>query len=346
MRPQRLQNAFLLIVLGLALVLAFILFRPFLAVIVVAAMAAVVAFPLKQRILSLLRGRGNGLASFLTLLVVVVLILTPVAFIAFQVFTESLDLYANLSDNRDVYFATLNRAVFEPLQRLFPGFVIDIEGAFKQGLAVFTANFGRLFSGTVEVFVDLFLFLIAFYYFLKDGPKFARGFMNLSPLPDKFDQDVFDRMSLAINSMVRGQLLVAVLQGFLTGLGFTFFGIPSAALWGSLAAVCALVPGVGTSLVIVPGVLFLFATGQTLPGLGLMAWGAVAVGLVDNLLGPTLIGRGAKIHPLFVLFAVLGGLALYGPTGFLLGPLTVAFVFAVLDIYRLLILREDPAPTE
>lgn len=346
MRPQRLQSAFLFVALGLSLVLAFILLRPFLSVIVVSAMAAVVAYPLKMRIAGLFRGRANGVSSFLTLLIVVVLILTPVIFIAYQVFTEALVLYANLSDNRDQYFETLGRVVFEPLQRLLPGFAFDVPGAIKQGLTLLTANFGRLFSGTIEVFVDLVLFLIAFYYFLKDGPKFARGFMALSPLHDKFDQDVFDRMSLAINSMVRGQLLVAVLQGFLTGLGFAFFGVPSPALWGSLAAICALVPGVGTSLVLVPGILFLFATGQTVPGLGLLAWGAVAVGLVDNLLGPTLIGKGAKIHPLFVLFAVLGGLALYGPMGFLLGPLTVSFVFALLDIYRLLILREEPILTE
>ncbi len=346
MRPQRLQSAFLFICLGLSLVLAFILFRPFLSVVVVAGMAAVVAFPLKQRILDMMRGRYNGLASFLTLLFVFVLILTPVIFIAYQVFTEALDLYANISTNRDEYFLTLERVIFVPLQSLLPGFSLDLESAIKQGLTIFTANFGRLFSGTVEVFVDLVLFLIAFYYFLKDGPKFARGFMALSPLHDKFDQDVFDRMSLAINSMMRGQLLVAVIQGLLTGLGFAFFGIPSPALWGSLAAVCALVPGVGTSLVIVRGILFLFATGQTVPGLGLLAWGSLAVGLIDNMLGPTLIGRGAKIHPLFVLFAVLGGLALYGPMGFLLGPLTVSFVFALLDIYRLLILRESPILTE
>ncbi|MCC6563894.1 AI-2E family transporter [Candidatus Uhrbacteria bacterium] len=346
MRTPRLQSAFLFIALGLSLVLAFTLFRPFLSVIVVSAMAAVVAYPLKERISGLFRGKGNGLSSFLTLLVVFVLILTPVAFIAYQVFTEALVMYADVSSNRDAYFDTLARVVLEPLQRLVPGFVFDVDSALKQGLGIFTANFGRLFSGTVEVFADLVLFLIAFYYFLKDGPRFAHAFMALSPLHDKFDKDVFDRMSLAINSMVRGQLLVAMIQGLLTGLGFALFGIPSPALWGSLAAICALVPGVGTSLVIVPGILFLFATGQTFPGLGLLAWGGLAVGLIDNMLGPTLIGKGAKIHPLFVLFAVLGGLALYGPLGFLLGPLTVSFVFALLDIYRLLILRDRPILTE
>jgi len=345
MRPQRLQSSFLYIALGLSLVLGFTLFRPFLSVIAVAAMAAVIAFPLKQHIANMLRGR-DGLSSFITVLIVVVLILTPVMFLAYQVFNEALDLYANVSTNRDAYFQTIERVVFDPVQRLLPGVTFDTNSTIKQGLAFLTTNFGRLFSGTIEVFADFLFFLIAFYYFLKDGPRFVRAFMALSPLHDKFDKDVFNRMSMAINSMVRGQLLVALIQGFLTGLGFAFFGVPSPALWGSLAAVCALVPGVGTSLVIIPGILFLFATGQTLPGFGLLFWGVVAVGLIDNLLGPTLIGQGAKIHPMFVLFAVLGGLALYGPLGFLLGPLTVSLVFALLDIYRLLILREAPILTE
>lgn len=345
MRPPRLQSSFLYIALGLSLVLGFTLFKPFLAVIAVAAMAAVISYPLKQHIAGLLRGR-HGLSSFVTVLIVVVLILTPVVFIAYQVFNEALALYENVASNRDVYFETIQRVAFNPLHDLFPGITFDANSAIKQGLTILTTNFGRLFSGTIEVFADILFFLIAFYYFLKDGPRFARAFMALSPLHDKFDREVFDRMSLAINSMVRGQLFVAVIQGLLTGLGFLFFGVPSPALWGSLAAVCALVPGVGTSLVIVPGVLFLFATGQTFPALGLLAWGGLAVGLIDNFLGPTLIGQGAKIHPMFVLFAVLGGLALYGPLGFLLGPLTVSLVFALLDIYRLLILHEAPILTE
>lgn len=331
--------------LGLALFVAFVLFRPFLGVLAVAAMAAVVVHPLKDRIKTVTR-LPQGMASFLTVLVVGVLVLTPVAFLGYQVFTEAADLLSSLSANRDVYLDTIERVLLAPIRDLMPTFTLDTETYLRQGLSVLTSNLGRVFSGTVEVLAGIFLFLIAFYYLLKDGPRFVHSFVALSPLSDRYDLDVLDRMALAINSMMRGQLLVALIQGLLTGLGFWMFGIPNPALWGSLAAVCALIPGFGTSLVIVPGIVYLFATNQVWQGAGLLAWGGLAVGLIDNLLGPTLIGQGAKIHPLFVLFAVLGGLALYGPLGFLLGPLTISLLFALLDIYRILVLKEHPILTE
>ncbi|MCR4256595.1 MAG: AI-2E family transporter [Candidatus Uhrbacteria bacterium] len=345
MHTPRLQYSFLLIMLGLALFVGFVLFRPFLAVLAVAAMAAVVVYPIKDRIKAITR-LPQGMASFLTVLVVGSLILTPVAFLGYRVFTEAADLLASLSANRDAYLELLERVFLGPIRDLMPGVSIETETYLRQALSVLTSNLGRVFSGTVEVVGGIFLFLIAFYYFLKDGPRFVRSFVELSPLSDRYDLDVLDRMALAINSMVRGQLSVALIQGLLTGLGFWMFGVPNPALWGSLAAVCALIPGFGTSLVLVPGIVYLFATNQLWQGAGLFVWGGLAVGLIDNLLGPTLIGRGAKIHPLFVLFAVLGGLALYGPLGFLLGPLTISLLFALLDIYRILVLKEHPILTE
>lgn len=345
MRTPRLQYSFLLIMLGLALFVAFALFRPFLGVLAVAAMAAVVVHPFKDRVKDFTR-LPQGIASFLTVLVVAMLILTPVAFLGYRVFTEAADLLVSLSANRDVYLETLERVFLAPLRDVMPGIAIETDTYVREGLSFVTSNLGSVFSGTAEVLVGLFLFLIAFYYFLKDGPRFVHSFVALSPLSDRYDLDVLDRMALAINSMVRGQLLVALIQGFLTGLGFWIFGIPNPALWGSIAAVSALIPGVGTSLVLVPGIIYLFATNQVWQGTGLLAWGALAVGLIDNLLGPTLIGKGAKIHPLFILFAVLGGLVLYGPLGFLLGPLTISLLFALLDIYRILVLKEHPILTE
>ncbi len=345
MRTKRLQYSFLLAMLALALFVGFVLFRPFLGVLAVAAMAAVVAHPLKERVKYATR-LNDGLSSFLTVLLAGMLIFIPVAFLGYQVFTESADLLAAISAQRDVYLDTLERIFFGPLREAVPGFQIETETYVRQGLSVLTSNLGRIFSGTVEVVAGIFLFTIAFYYLLKDGPRFVHSFVALSPLSDRYDQDVLDRMALSINSMVRGQLLVALIQGLLTGLGFWMFGIPNPALWGSIAAVSALIPGVGTSLVLVPGIIYLFATGQLWQGAGLLVWGALAVGLIDNLLGPMLIGKGAKIHPLFILFAVLGGLVLYGPLGFLLGPLTISLLFALLDIYRILVLKEHPILTE
>lgn len=345
MNGKALQIGFLIACLAGAIVLSFVLYAPFLSVLSVAAMAAVIMRPLHVRVTGLLRGR-NGLSAFLTVLTVIALLLGPITVISMQVFSETADLYADVTANRLTYVRSAERVVLDVIRPLNPGFRLNTESYIQQGLGWITNNLGRLFSGTLEVLFSLFLFLIAFYYFLKDGPRFVQAVMALSPLSDRYDQAVFDRMSIAVNSMVRGQLFVAALQGVLTGIGFAIFGVPSPALWGAIAALCALIPGFGTSLVIIPGIIVLFATGHLWQACGLIVWGVLAVGLIDNLLGPVLIGRGAKIHPLFVLFAVLGGLLLYGPMGFLLGPLTVSLLFALLDIYRMLILKSRPMLTE
>jgi len=337
---KNLQTSFLFLALAVVLVLAFLVYAPFLQVLAVAAMAAVVTHRFYDRLNRLLRGL-SGVAAFLTVLAVVTLLLTPIAVLGTQVFSEAAALYHNLTTNRDTYFQNIENALSQTLSTFFPGFAFRVDAYAQQGLTWLTSNLGKVFSGTVEVIVNLLLFLVAFYYFLKDGKRFTQSFKALSPLPDRYDQAIFDRLEAAVDSMVRGQLLVALIQGFLTGIGFTLFGIPNPAVWGCLAAICALVPGLGTSLVNVPAVIFLFATGQTWQGSGLLIWAATAVGLIDNALAPFLIGKGARIHPLFVLFAVLGGLAFFGPLGFLLGPLTVSLLFALLDVYRLLILKSE-----
>ena len=106
-----------------------------------------------------------------------------------------------------------------------------------------------------------------------------------------------------------------------------------------LAAIAALIPSVGTALVFVPAIILLFISGQIFAAFGLLLWGALAVGLIDNFLGPKLIGRGMHLHPLLVLFSVLGGIVFFGPIGFVLGPIILSLLFALLDIYSYMVGR-------
>ena len=177
------------------------------------------------------------------------------------------------------------------------------------------------------------MFLIAFYFFLKDGKKLKNYIVALSPLDDSDDELIVSRLKLAVSAAMKGNLLIGLIQGTLTGIGFAIFGVPNAVLWGSVAVIAAFLPGIGTSLVLAPAIIFLFVTGNTFGGVGLLIWGIIAVGLIDNLLGPRLVGRGMQLHPLAVFVAVLGGLSLFGPLGFLLGPLAVSVCLALVDIY-------------
>ena len=174
---------------------------------------------------------------------------------------------------------------------------------------------------------------MSLYYLLKDGQKLKRAAIEYSPLANIDDEMILKKLELAIGSVIKGNFTIAFIQGILAFIGFTIFGVPNAILWGAAAAVAALIPSVGTALVLLPAVALLFLSGQLFPAVGLLLWGMLAVGLIDNFLGPKLIGRGMKLHPLLVLFSVLGGLVFFGPVGFLLGPIILSLLFALLHIY-------------
>ena len=193
---------------------------------------------------------------------------------------------------------------------------------------------------TIDLFFNLFICFIAFYYFLKDGKELVKAIVSLSPLPDKNDYEILDKLEGAIVSVVRGSLVIAVIQGTLAWLGLLIFGVPNSVLLGSAAAITSLIPGAGTALIMVPSIIYLFLTGPIGNAAGLLVWQVIVVGLIDNMLSPMLIRRGMKVHPLFILLSVFGGLIFFGPIGFLLGPVVLSLLFAMIEIYKFLLASE------
>jgi predicted PurR-regulated permease PerM len=345
MQHQQVRNGFFVALFLGALILTFFILKPYLITITIAATVAVIVQPIHRRLLVAFKNR-EAPAAAATTLATVLLVLIPLTFVAFEVISESAQVYAGLSEDTPSLSLNLLKDVEAAVRRFMPGVSIPpIEQYAGQALRWLASGIGPLFTGTVNTVIHTLLGCIALYYLLKDGRRFMETFATLSPLTDKDDRQITRRLEKAINSIVRGSLLIALLQGVSTSVGLLIFGVPSAILWGSLATVCALIPSLGTSLVLGPAIIYLFVTGQTWPAIGLLIWAVVAVGLIDNLLGPTLVGKGARIHPLIILFSVLGGLAIFGPAGFLLGPLTISLLYALLDIYRQGILTSGTGAT-
>jgi len=176
------------------------------------------------------------------------------------------------------------------------------------------------------------------FFFLKDGERILQRLVTLSPLHDSYDIELLKKTTATIESVVKGTLLIALVQGFLAGLGLFIFGVPNAILWGALAALCAFVPGLGTALVVIPSVIYLFIIGNTPFAIGLSAWGVLLVGMIDNILGPYLYKKGTRLHPLIVLFAVLGGISFFGPEGLFLGPVIASLFVSLIHIDEKLVI--------
>ena len=342
MTDKKPQLYFLLVVLIGALVLTFFVFRPFLYAFILAMIFATAFQPVYQKILKFAGGRQT-LSALATVLIVVILVLLPLIFLGTQIFKEAHQLYLSFANNGgENTFSIIFNELFGSFKEYFPDtkeFSLDIGQYLKQGLGWLIQNFGSIFGSVAKMTVDLFLFLVAFYYLLKDGKKLKTSIVALSPLLDSDDETISQKLRDAVNAVIRGNLLIALVQGILASIGFSIFGVPNAVLWGGVTAIAALIPGIGTTLIVFPAIVFLLLKGSMLYGIGLAVWGILAVGLVDNFLGPKLIGRGTRLHPLLILLSVLGGISFFGPIGFLLGPLAISFLFALLSIYSSLITK-------
>ncbi len=336
MNHQKSELYFLLILLSGIFVLAFFIFKPFLYALILAIVFATVFGPVHKRALMITRER-KGLAALLATVSVLVVVIVPLAFLGIQIFQEAVGLYSSLAQNGGA--TDFSRGVGDTIQSLTKfspvpiEFSVDVNQYLRQGLSWLLQHLGPLFANVAKAIVGIFIFLVALYYLFKDGHKLKKAVVALSPLEDIHNETILNKLALAINSIIKGNLAVALVQGILTAVGFAIFGVPNAVLWGSVASIAALIPGIGTALVLIPAILYLFFSGETLFAAGLLLWGVTAVGLVDNFLGPKLVERGMRLHPFLILLSILGGIGFFGPLGFLLGPLVLSLLFALLEIY-------------
>lgn len=333
MKREKLQIFFSVGLLAGALLLMFFVLLPFFSILIVAGTFAVISAPAYRRIRLALH--SETVAALLTVCAVLAIIFIPLVFFGVQVAKEAGQLYLAVTADTGTLFlnGTVN-AVQSKLQLIHPDIRFDISQFLRQALGWIVSNAGAVFSSVTQFVFGFFLSMLAFYYFLKDGAKLLSFLIALSPLPDADDKEILRKLKTAVHSVVLGSLVIAILQGILVSVGFYVFGVPNGALWGAVAAVAALIPFIGTAIIVLPAIAYLFITGNVASGFGLLVWGATAVGLIDNFLTPKLIERGIRIHPLLILFSVLGGLSFFGPVGFLLGPFILSLLFALLDIYK------------
>jgi len=343
MNPNSTQYFFTSLLIVIA-VLSVLIFLPFLTPLVFAVSLAVIFGPVYRFILrSFFSNKSKSTtAALITLILVVLIVLVPGFFITTKMYSEIQDMYYFLTDESGrssmiAFLNTVSDAGSNLLFDIYPAFSFDslnVTEYLQQGVEWAFGHIDTLFTGIGKVLMVIFVTFFALFYFLRDGKEFKEQIIALSPLMDTDDERIFGKLEQAVYSIVGGSLIVGVVQGILTGVGFALFQVPQPVVWGSIAAVAALIPGIGTALVVVPAILYLFFTGSTLYAVGLLVWGLLAVGLIDNLLGPVLMNRGIKIHPFIILLSVLGGITFFGLVGFILGPLILAFLFALLEIYK------------
>jgi predicted PurR-regulated permease PerM len=181
--------------------------------------------------------------------------------------------------------------------------------------------------------VNVIITLITLFFLLRDGKEFFTKLQRLVPMDREHQQRLFKNIVDAVLAVVHGSLVVGMVQGLLAGFAYYFLGVPFAVLWGVVTAFVALLPVGGSTLVSIPATIYLFLQGETLKAIVLLVWSLGIVGTVDNVLKPLIIGNRLGLPVLFLFFGILGGLALFGAVGIVLGPVIFALLRALLDLY-------------
>lgn len=313
----------------------------FLESLFLAAVFSAMAMPLYRRIRIWLRGR-EALASTLTILLLTIAVLLPSLLLLALMAGQAAELADNVEPWAKGAIEYLGNFKLV-LPEWFP-FREQLASAGPQiasKIATFAGEIGQFLlgsvaaatQGTARFFLQLFVLLYAMFYFLMDGSAIVERMLKMTTLSVEMQRRIITQGFVVARATIRGSLVIGLIQGVLGGLGFWIFGIPNFVLWGAVMAISSLIPGVGTAIVWVPAVIYLYATGEHLSAAGLIVWSALLVGTIDNVLRPRLVGSDAKMPDLVILVSTFGGLATFGATGLILGPVVAAVFFTAWDVF-------------
>ena len=336
------QKTFVVLLVAVTIAFGWIL-MPFYGAVFWGIVLAIVFAPLQRRLLPRLRGNPN-LAALATLAVIVLLVVLPLGFIGAALMREGTTIYKGLQSG-DISFARYFDQIVAALPAWMLGllgrFGLDDMGELQQKVTTGLAQGGQAIAthlfdighNTLDFLIAFFVTLYLAFFLLRDGSALARRIREAIPLDAESKRNLFSKFATVIRATVKGNVVVAAVQGGLGGLAFWYLGVHGAVLWGTLMAFLSLLPAIGAALIWLPVALYLLATGAVWKGVGLILWGTVVIGVIDNVLRPILVGKDIRMPDYMVLISTLGGMAIFGLNGFVIGPVIAALFLSVWDIF-------------
>ncbi|MBI5700962.1 AI-2E family transporter [Candidatus Saganbacteria bacterium] len=319
--------------------LAFLIIRPFIIAILSAAALSYIFYPMYKFLLSSLFPkilRQRTICSIITCFVIIVLVLIPTIILSTVLAYETREGYK--------YFRHLLETPGVSISALPINFVDLIGG--KDQLNNLIGDFAgqvfewaqKILKGVPNIVLSIFITIFSTYYFLKHGKDIYEFFKGIFPLPEKRYKQIISRFDDLSRGMIMGQIFVGSIQGFLTWAVLYYLHFPNPVLWGFITSLICIIPLLGAAMVWLPIDIYLFIngylTGNYTDAIILLVCGTFVISLIDNFLKPKIVGDHAKIHPLVILFGILGGIQLFGIPGILIGPLILTLFDVVIEIYR------------
>ena len=346
------KRALLIPMIVISLVLAWILW-PFFGAILWGFIIALLSAPLNRWLILRFKFRASP-AALITMAVVLVAVVLPFVLITLSLAREATGIYLRVQSG-EINPTQYLRGVFDALPD-WVGSVLDrygltnftrlqarVNALLTQGTQFIATQALSLGQFTFDFVASLFITLYLSFFLIRDGNSLVRSMAQGVPLTPAHKRELWSKFTTVIRATVKGNLLVAALQGALGGIAFWTLGIGAPVLWAVLMAFLSLLPAVGAGLVWVPVAIYLLLQGALWQSLALVAWGVLVIGLVDNLLRPTLVGKDTRMPDYVVLITTLGGMAVMGINGFVVGPTVAAMFMAVWHIHVSPPAADDPA---
>ena len=319
------------------------LLLPFYGALLWAVILAILFNPLQRRLVAQFGGRRN-LAAGVSLLACICIVVIPGSLILASLVQEATSLYGRIG-SREFDPA----ALLAQLRGALPAFLVEALSFFdlwtfeeiQARLTSFLGQAAQVIAGravsigqsTAQLLISLGVMLYVLFFLFRDGQAVAATIRKASPLSEHHTDHILRKFSDVVKATVKGNVIIAVIQGTIGGVTFWLLGIEAALLWGVLMAVLSLLPAVGAFLVWFPAALYLLLSGQYGKGAVLMAVGMLIISMIDNLLRPPLVGKGTRLPDYVILVSTLGGLSLFGMNGFVIGPLIAALFVAVWSLF-------------
>ncbi|MBO6574569.1 MAG: AI-2E family transporter [Rhodothermales bacterium] len=336
---EKFRRATVLLLVG-AVSLVFVwMIRSFLVALLLAAIFSGMAMPIYRRLRD--RIKSEGTAAVLTIVGLLILVGLPLAIFLGIVVAQAVEVSQTA---RPWIEAQIEQPrLIEEYVRNIPmiGSAIPSETDIAAKLGEFASTVGSFLAdsvvdftrGTANFFLMLFVMLYSMYFFLTAGRSILNRVLYYIPLPSEVELELVDKFVTVTRAVLKGSLVIGVIQGALAGASFWVAGVPGWAFWTAVMVVLSIVPAIGSALVWIPAVAYLAVSGQTAAAIGVGAWCGIVAGSVDNFLRPALVGKDTKLPDLLVLVGTLGGIFLFGAVGFILGPIVVALFLAVWELY-------------
>lgn len=336
------DKVFLLLLVVISLAFALILWS-FSGAILWGVILAIVFAPLNRRLAKSMRQRRT-LAALATEIIILVMVILPLMLVLASLVQEGTGVFKRI-ESGELNFGRYFQRVFDAspawVHHLLEHFDLTKLSQVPAKVATALTKAGQfliaqainLGQNTFSFMISLFVMLYLLFFLLREGDSLALRIRDAVPLRAEQQSALINRFTAVIRATIKGNIVIALLQGALGGLIFWILGIHAVLLWSALMALLSLLPAVGAALVWAPAAVYLLATGSVLRGVVLLLYGILVIGMADNVMRPILVGKNIHMPNYLVLISTLGGIAVFGVNGFVIGPLIAAMFLAAWDIF-------------